>query len=250
MAVMVLGLCPAILAQDSFVFPIEGERARVTFVQGEVRRLKASEESWTALPLGASCRRGEECASQTCNWEDGTCVACRPQGHACSLLDERCDGFCSRSSGTCEPCIERGWDGCVSDTDCCEGRCDPLTSRCVSCRFEGEACTVDSDCCFGDCSSELQCERLDLCGLTDEACERDMDCCSWSCVPETQRCECKRAGQVCRGSHDCCPGTVCSPSGLCEGGYSPTCVKMYSECRVDDECCSGVCIGKETGYCL
>ena len=57
--VMTLGLCPAILAQDSFVFPIEGERAKVTFVQGEVRRLISPEGAWTALPLGGFVQAGE-----------------------------------------------------------------------------------------------------------------------------------------------------------------------------------------------
>ena len=59
LAIILLGLCPAILAQDSFVFPIEGERVRVTFVQGEVRRQTPSEGSWSALPLGAFVQAGE-----------------------------------------------------------------------------------------------------------------------------------------------------------------------------------------------
>ena len=58
-AVMLLGLSPAILAQESFVFPIEGERARVTFVQGEVQRQTAPEGSWSALPLGTFVQAGE-----------------------------------------------------------------------------------------------------------------------------------------------------------------------------------------------
>lgn len=56
---MLLGLCPAILAQESFVFPLEGERARVTFVQGEVRRQASEEGPWTALTLGAFVQAGE-----------------------------------------------------------------------------------------------------------------------------------------------------------------------------------------------
>ena len=59
LVVMLLGLCPAILAQESFVFPLEGERARVTFVQGEVRRQTAAEASWSALPLGTFVQAGE-----------------------------------------------------------------------------------------------------------------------------------------------------------------------------------------------
>ena len=59
LVVMLLGLGPAILAQESFVFPIEGERARVTFVQGEVRRQTTAEGSWSALPLGTFVQAGE-----------------------------------------------------------------------------------------------------------------------------------------------------------------------------------------------
>jgi hypothetical protein len=56
---MLLGLCPTVLAQESFVFPIEGERARVTFIQGEVRRQTTPEASWSALPLGTFVQAGE-----------------------------------------------------------------------------------------------------------------------------------------------------------------------------------------------
>lgn len=57
--VLLLGLCPTILAQESFVFPLEGERARVTFVQGEVRRQVLANSPWTALTLGAFVQAGE-----------------------------------------------------------------------------------------------------------------------------------------------------------------------------------------------
>lgn len=56
---MVFGLCSASVAQDSFVFPLEGERAQVTFVQGEVRRQASDEAPWTALSLGAFVQAGE-----------------------------------------------------------------------------------------------------------------------------------------------------------------------------------------------
>jgi hypothetical protein len=50
---------PVLLAQESFVFPLEGERARVTLVQGEVQRQSSEEGPWTALPLGAFVEAGE-----------------------------------------------------------------------------------------------------------------------------------------------------------------------------------------------
>ena len=59
LAVMLFGLCPAILAQESFVFPIEGERVRVTFVQGEELRQTAADTSWNALPISTLVQAGE-----------------------------------------------------------------------------------------------------------------------------------------------------------------------------------------------
>lgn len=56
---LLLVFCPAILAQESFVFPIEGERARVTFVQGVVKRQTEAEGTWCALTLGTFVRAGE-----------------------------------------------------------------------------------------------------------------------------------------------------------------------------------------------
>ena len=58
-AAMLFGRCPVSSAQESFVFPLEGERARVTYVQGEVRRQTSEEGPWTALPLGAFVKAGE-----------------------------------------------------------------------------------------------------------------------------------------------------------------------------------------------
>ena len=56
---VLLGLSPVLSAQESFVFPLEGERARVTYVQGEVRRQTSEESPWTAIPLGAFVEAGE-----------------------------------------------------------------------------------------------------------------------------------------------------------------------------------------------
>jgi hypothetical protein len=58
-SIMLLGLSPTSSAQEGFVFPLQGERARVTYVQGEVRRQTSAEGPWTALPLGAFVKAGE-----------------------------------------------------------------------------------------------------------------------------------------------------------------------------------------------
>ena len=49
---MLVGSCQSVSAQGAFVFPIEGERPRVTFGEGEVRRWCLSEGPWTAITLG------------------------------------------------------------------------------------------------------------------------------------------------------------------------------------------------------
>ena len=56
---MLVGLCQSVSAQETFVFPIEGGRARVTFVQGEVRRPCLAAGPWTARTLGAFVQAGE-----------------------------------------------------------------------------------------------------------------------------------------------------------------------------------------------
>jgi hypothetical protein len=58
-ALVFLGLSPASVAQEPFVFPLEGERARVTFVQGEVRHQASDEGPWETLALGAFVQAGE-----------------------------------------------------------------------------------------------------------------------------------------------------------------------------------------------
>jgi hypothetical protein len=58
-AIMMISLCPTVWASESFIFPIEGERARVGFVQGEVQRQAVTEGRWTALTLGVFVQAGE-----------------------------------------------------------------------------------------------------------------------------------------------------------------------------------------------
>ena len=57
--IMLAGMCPSIEAQELFVFPIQGEAARVTFVQGQVQRQSLAEGPWVGLPLGSFVQAGE-----------------------------------------------------------------------------------------------------------------------------------------------------------------------------------------------
>jgi hypothetical protein len=59
LVILMLGSSALLLAQEPFVFPLEGERARVTYVRGEVRRQTSEDGPWTALPLGAFVKAGE-----------------------------------------------------------------------------------------------------------------------------------------------------------------------------------------------
>jgi hypothetical protein len=54
-----LGLCPEVWAQEPFAFPIEGERALVRYLQGEVRRQTVKEGPWSGVTLGAFVQAGE-----------------------------------------------------------------------------------------------------------------------------------------------------------------------------------------------
>lgn len=54
-----LGLCSVVWAQDQFVFPIEGERARVSFMKGEVTRRSDPAAEWTFLTLEDFVQAGE-----------------------------------------------------------------------------------------------------------------------------------------------------------------------------------------------
>jgi hypothetical protein len=56
---MLLGLTSVVSAQESFLFPIEGERALITYIQGEVRHQRPAEEEWTALTVGTLVQAGE-----------------------------------------------------------------------------------------------------------------------------------------------------------------------------------------------
>ena len=58
-AAMFFCLNQASLAEEAFVFPLAGEQARVTYVEGEVRRQTSEEGPWTAVPLGAFVKAGE-----------------------------------------------------------------------------------------------------------------------------------------------------------------------------------------------
>jgi hypothetical protein len=59
LVVALIGWSSALLAQEPFVFSLEGERAQVTFVQAEVRRQASAEGTWTPLSLGAFVEAGD-----------------------------------------------------------------------------------------------------------------------------------------------------------------------------------------------
>ena len=56
---LMLGLCPEVWAQEPFAFPIEGERALVRYLRGDVRRQTVKEGPWSDVNLGAFVQAGE-----------------------------------------------------------------------------------------------------------------------------------------------------------------------------------------------
>jgi hypothetical protein len=92
-----------------------------------------------ALPLGASCKRSNECGSSVCL--DGVCCA-----WATCLSCQRCG-----SNGQCEPVTNAPDDGCPN------GTCN-LDGKCVL--RKGEKCSEAADCEDNNCVDGVCCEMV------------------------------------------------------------------------------------------
>jgi hypothetical protein len=101
----------------------------------------------------------------------------------------------------CEPapaapvCAVEG-AACEADDDCCEGKCDDDTQRCVrsgpDCRAPGESCRGHEGECCGECDPiTLRClpgapvPKGGACLPTAATCARNAECCSQLCVGDT-----------------------------------------------------------------
>ncbi len=145
----------------------------------------------TALPLGASCNREDECLSNQC--EGGVCV-CRhdsdcPSGQVCRTP--------ITGSNFCEAAEKSGSKmlgvSCNHDSECRSNKCE--SGRCV--------CNSDSDCapgleCYRPITGSNACRPVGL--ALGASCQKDSQCRSNKC--EKNQC-------VCRTNDDCPAGKVC-----------------------------------------
>lgn len=231
---------------------------------------------------------GLPCCSGTCNVAAGatlgTCGAVPTGPSRCSggvdgTLCGSCTDCCSRICAPYGPtgvsicqraegCHVNG-DLCRKDTDCCgyAGSGLPGDGH-VTCDFSGapagstigicrnpKACNPEGDVCHY--KSTLTCG-------TDSA---PADCCGalgakgGACIPDAlgvPRCyaggPCKKTGETCAYSADCCDGRPCVPdaTGILKCG-AVACEPKAGACTTDADCCSGltcvVPVGSVSGVC-
>lgn len=208
-----------------------------------------------AIQVDADDGRGpaamaSECPASTLRIE----FSCGPvtcAGSACDDTNPCCPGT-GCQNGSCAECVgllaNCNAAPCCPGFACGAGACRPTGP---ACRPVGGLCDATHPCCGGvSCNANI-CGNA--CGGTGTACDDLHPCCDGDgcisgicmitrCVPRDEPCI----------AQDCCLGTaVCQASqGLCRlpgcggGGCGPRvlgCVIPGFVCRLDSECCSGLC---------
>nr|WP_306466053.1 outer membrane exchange protein TraA [Corallococcus exiguus] len=161
------------------------------------------------------CRNDLECGDgQTC--VSGECSSC--------TTDKRCGPRCDSCGEGAPFCLSDGTAqnsvcvGCVNDTDCGSGKCDPTTRTCtntgacaVTCE-QGRVC--DGSTCV-ECFADAHCPCGGTCDLTSntclETCADSGDCLGVEfCSAETQQCERgrRKPGTEPQGGAFCCGTTA------------------------------------------
>ncbi|MHA7634430.1 outer membrane exchange protein TraA [Corallococcus sp. M7] len=161
------------------------------------------------------CRNDLECGDgQTC--VSGECSSC--------TTDSRCGPRCDSCGGDTPFCLSDGTVqnsvcvGCVNDSDCGSGTCDPTTRTCSNtgaCAVTCEAGTVcDGSACV-ECFADAHCPCGGTCDLTSntclETCADSGDCLGVEfCSAETQQCERgrRKPGTEPQGGAFCCGTTA------------------------------------------
>lgn len=123
-------------------------------------------------------------------------------------------------------CCKRNWELCVSWSQCCSGDClaagfDEVTGdqqyRCL-CTPPGTSCLTDLECCRGKCDIETE---TCVCFPIEHECTEDAECCSGLCDDTTDKCACEQEPcdcalpmAPCTEDGDCCRG-VCRDTNRC-----------------------------------
>lgn len=223
---------------------------------------KQCNRSFANAPGNGDCGTG---SGYYCNGA-ALCAPCdtsRVCGPSCSPCGQSTPN-CVNVNGT-YTCVE-----CADDSQCPNGRCDPLTNTCKGC-LKNEDCPTGqctNNTCTG-CNDDTDCAAGQVCDVPNATCvecNRDEDCPPDEvCAPELKQCrECNQNADCERGkscsNHQCvtcttdesCAGNSCNccPSGTqCAAptpGASPSCV----ECTNDTQCADGKTCDTANGRCV
>jgi hypothetical protein len=169
-----------------------------------------------------------------------------------------------------------GGDICETNSDCCDGGCDPTTHRCdllTQCVPTDEPCNGLRSCCDTLCVpngfGSSYCYAMCGCRADTDVCASDTQCCSGSCgAPDAdgvRRCNkvgpntggktCLADGDVCGGlgtSQNCCNGGKASCLNTSDGvsrcfPNPGACYPAGHACALCDSCCSHVCVPSGPG---
>ncbi len=219
---------------------------------------------------GEMCNVGMDCTSQVCDPMDMTCTpaACDDGVQNGDETDVDCGG------ATCPACD--GGEGCMDNSDCISGVCDPQSMLCldptcadgvqngtetdVDCGGgacpgcdDGEMCMVGTDCSSQVCDGQTNTCTSPTCtdGVQNQD-ETDVDCGGALC-PTCDNGEMCMVGtdctsMVCDPGTNTCTGPTCTDGVLnqdetdvdCGGALCPTC-DDGEMCTDPTDCTSGVC---------
>jgi outer membrane exchange protein TraA len=196
-------------------------------------------------PCDSSLFCGPSCSP--CGISTPVCIN-RNSTYVCAQCSD--DSQCP--NGRCDP-VTNECRGCNEDTDCPEtGRCDPQTNVCTGCNDDGDCksqdkvCDVPSSTCV-ECNTDEECPSGKYCDSTQHLCQ---ECTSDSHCPRGESCvanacqPCSSTDSCAGNSCNCCPnGLQCAP--LTPGG-KPACV----ECTRDANCSDGLRCDSANGRCV
>lgn len=186
-----------------------------------------SGEGKCCIGINNPCTQHTQCCIGGCDFINGTCADCLPDGRSCNANSQCCSGRCI--SGKCETnCLSNG-SSCDYFADCCSGNC--MDGICKNLLNDGEACTNSEQCksriCWeGSCKS---------CLPDGSSCSNKDDCCSFRCIGGKCTSSCKSSGKSCFSPEECC-NFICT-NNICSGTCSGNGVWCYSNA----ECCSNNC---------
>lgn len=216
-------------------------------------------------PAMGSCTNSLECCgSMLCNiasgQTSGTC-SCRRRNETCTADLDCCGGSrCNRpdggTTGTCA--CSREFEACTASEGCCDGL-SCRNGRCltVGCLAPGERCdNTDAGSCCGGYACNVQPSGQSTCSrgpalvtsdppttcMTGAECAGSVLCTGGVCV-------CRRGGESCFYSNDCCGVMLCvRPGGGSTGMGMCQCQASGNGCRIGgNDCCSGACRSTPTG---